>query len=124
MPHSTSRYRFEWKVLDWASRLSTALTGHPHYPFLVLFTPDGQLRQIHLGDAPERHDDAVWQRLRAAAPAWLAYDPFEGPEYTYLQWQDVPKATFERLLGATFTTEDLTAADQGIEFPATWGVMF
>jgi len=124
MPHSTCRYPFEWKILEWASRLSTALTGHPHYPFLAFFASDGQLRQIHFGDAPERHDDAAWQVLREAAPMWLAYDPFEGPEYAHIHWQQVPKATFERLLGTPFSAEDLTAGAQGIEFPSTWGVMF
>jgi hypothetical protein len=124
MPHSTSKYPFEGKIGGWASRLSSALPGHPHYPFLVLFAAGGQVRQIHFGHAPQQHDDAVWRQLKADASSWLAYDPFEGPEYTYIHWQDVSKATFERLLGAPFTSEDLTVGDQAIDFPATWGVMF
>ncbi len=124
MPHATSKYPFEWKILDWAARLSQQLEGHPHYPFLMLFRAEGGVAEIHFGEAPEQHDDRRWQELMAATPSWFAYDPFEGPEYTFLHWQQVPRAVFERLLGAAFVPADFTSGNESIEFPSTWSVMF
>jgi hypothetical protein len=124
MPHATNQYPFEWKIFEWATRLSKLLTGHSHYPFLILFAPNGQMHQIHFGDGPEEHDERLWQELRESAHAWLAYDPFEGPAYSNISWYQLPQGTVERLVGAPFTVEDLTAGAQTIKFPATWSVMF
>jgi len=124
MPHATNQYRFEWKILEWAGRLGGSLSGQPHVPFLILFSSDGRPQQIHFGHAPEQHDEPAWRRLRESTPAWFAYDPFEGPVYTSVSWQHLPKAVFERLLGTPFVREDLTANGRQIEFPDTWSVMF
>ena len=124
MPHATNKYPFEWKIFEWAGRLSKQLTGNFHYPFLILLSRDGRVLQVHFGDAPEQHDEHVWQQLREANPCWFVFDPFEGPVYTYLTWQNAPRTTFERLLGTPFGPGDFTSQDQCIEFPSTWGVTF
>lgn len=124
MPHATNQYGFEWRILEWASRLSSQLTGAADFPFLMLFGPDGQIHRIHFGDGPQQHDDRAWQLLREAVPKWFFYDPFDAPEYTYIGWQGVAEAWFELVLGVSFEISDLTAAGKTIEFPMNWGVMF
>lgn len=123
MPHATNQYGFEWKILEWATRFSKALCADPHVPFLIVLSADGHAEQIHFGRAPEEHDEDVWRQLRTPASAWFAYDPFEGPVHTHLSWQLVPRAVFERLLGAPLVAVDTTAGPQ-IDFPDTWSVMF
>jgi hypothetical protein len=76
------------------------------------------------GSAPETHDEEQWAALRNGAPAWLCYDPFEGPEYTYLSWEGIGQRVMERLVGATFPPEDLTSEGERIVFRTQWGVMF
>jgi hypothetical protein len=124
MPHATNQYAFEWKIFEWAGRFSQQLTGGPHYPFLILLSPEGRVLQIHVGDAPEQHDDQLWQRLRQPVASWFVYDPFEGPVYTYIAWQNVSQVVLERLLGAPFAADSFAAQGEAMEFPTTWQVMF
>ncbi len=124
MPHATNRYPFEWKIFTWAHAFSKSLAGRAHVPFLILFSSDQYAQQIHFGHGPEQHDEDAWRQLRDSAPAWLAYDPFEGPVYTRVSWQQVPRGTFERLLGAQLVDDDLAANGEAIVFPDAWSVMF
>lgn len=123
MPHATSKYRFEWKTWEWAAGFAGSLAGHPHIPFLILFTATGSAERVLFGSAPESHEDS-WQPLRDATASWLFFDPFEGPEYQYLCWQGLEQRTLERLIGAKFSPDDFSAHGETIEFPAKWGVMF
>ena len=124
MPRATSKYPFEWKILQAASHLSSGLAGHEYLPFLILLSPEGQTRQILFGDSPERKDVAVWDPLMQAARAWFMYDPFDGPVYTYIAWQQVSQRTLERILRITFEETDFTASDGRLSFPLSWNVMF
>jgi hypothetical protein len=124
VPHATSKYGFEWKILEWASKLSGAFTGSPHFPFLVLLNAAGAAERVVFGSAPETHDAQEWTSLCEGASAWLAYDPFDGPVYTYLSWDGLDQPTMERLVGSAFGPQDLTAEGLTIGFPRKWGVMF
>jgi hypothetical protein len=124
MPHATSRYRFEWKILAWAAHLSTMLAGDPHYAFFMAFTEDGRTRKVILGDRPEVFDRKELEALRQEWPSWLFHDPFEGPVYTYVEWKNVDRKTMERLVGGRFEPDDLVSRDERVEFPTSWGVMF
>ena len=124
MPRATNQYQFEWMILEWAWGVSVALTGDVHYPFIIVFGSEGVAQQVRLGTAPEEHEEAEWRALRDAAAAWLCYDPFEGPEYTYVDWDGLTQETMQRLIGRTFAEEDLSAGGTAIAFPTKWGVMF
>jgi hypothetical protein len=124
LPRATSKYGFEWKILQWASSLSRTFTGHPHFPFLVLMNTDGVADRLVFGSGPEQHDEAHWRQLQDTAPAWMAYDPFEGPVYQYLSWKGIDQRTVERLIGTSLLPQDFTAAGVTIAFPENWGVMF
>lgn len=124
MPHPTCKYPFEWKILNWAQRFSTVLTGHCHYAFFMVFAENGLTKKIILGDQPETFDRKELVVLQQEASSWLFHDPFEGPVYTYVQWQNVDRSTMERITGASFEPNDLTSNGKSIEFPTSWGVMF
>ena len=124
MPRATCKYRFEWTILEWAGKLSKAFTGNRWYPFLVLLNAGGVAQEVVFGSAPETHDEKQWSSLREGATAWISYDPFDGPEYTYLSWDGLEQRTMERLIGSAFGQQDLTAEGMTIAFPGKWGVMF
>jgi hypothetical protein len=124
VPRATHKYPFEWRILEWACKLSGAFTGSPHYPFLVLLDAAGVAERVVFGSAPETHDEKEWSSLREGAGAWLAYDPFDGPVYTYLSWDGLDQPTMERLVGSRLGQEDLMAEGVTIAFPRKWGVMF
>jgi hypothetical protein len=111
-------------MLEWAWRLSSEFTGDAHYPFLMLFDKSGVVQRVVFGSAPERHEESEWRPLREGASAWLVYDPFDGPVYTYLAWDGLDQGTVERLIGRAFGEEDLAADGSRIVFPRKWGVMF
>ncbi len=124
MPHATFKYRFELRLGGWAAQFSERLTGHQYYPFIIILSPDGRAETIHFGHAPQQHDAAGWESLRNREPAWIMYDPFEGPESTYLCWQNVPIVLMQRITAETFGNDDFVAEDTHIGWPDTWGVMF
>ena len=99
MPRATYKYQFEWKILEWAWKLSWAFCGGSHYPFVILFGASGVADRLVFGPAPETHDENEWKRLLERAPAWLAFDPFEGPEYQDPSWEGLERQTVERLIG-------------------------
>jgi hypothetical protein len=124
MPRATCGYRFEWKILNWAKDFSRILTGHEHYAFFIALTEDGRTKKVIVGDQPETLDRKELEALQQESSCWLFHDPFEGPEYTYVQWQNVDRRTMERLVGASFEPNDFLSKDESVEFPTSWGVMF
>ncbi len=124
MPQATCEYQFEWKIFNWAKHFSRILTGHYHYAFFIVFTGNGLTKKIVFGDHPEEFDRKELEALQQEAFSWLFHDPFEGPEYTYVQWQNVDRRTIERLMGAGFEPNDFVSDDKTIEFPTSRGVMF
>jgi hypothetical protein len=124
MPRATWKYQFEWKIFGWVKHFSSILTGHDHCAFFMVMTEDGRTSRVILGDQPEVFDRKELEALQRVSTSWLFHDPFEGSEYTYVQWQDVDRTTMERLIGASFEPGDFASNDQYIEFPSSWGVLF
>ena len=124
MPHATCKYPFEWKIFSWAAHFSSVLTGDYDNAFFMAFTEDGLTKKIILGDHPETFDRKELEVLQQEASSWLFHDPFEGPVYTYIQWQNVDRRTMERLMGANFEPNDFVSNGKSIEFPTSWSVMF
>ena len=130
MPRATARFQFEWTIFSWAAHLSEVLTGENRC-FLAILDSRGAVRQLLFGINESQYDLQTWEALQRSNSCWLFYHPFDAPEYIYLQWQNVQRSTMERLIGGCFTDTDLVsmslssqAASEGIEFPASWGVMF
>jgi hypothetical protein len=124
MPQATCKYQFEWKIFNWVKDLSNILTGHAHYAFFISFSENGLVKKIVLGDRPEKFDRNELEALQKEATSWLFHDPFEGPEYTFVKWQNVDRRMMERLTGIEFEPNDFVCDNKSIEFPTSWGVMF
>jgi hypothetical protein len=122
MPRSTVKYAFEHGLLAWATNFRAGAG------FLVLFGPEGELLEIHEADAAQFGKRLVSHerkdRLTQAHPSWLYFDPFDWPEYAWLEWSQVPRATLEQLLGEPWV-QALRSGKGGLpELPESWSVMF
>lgn len=126
MPRSTYRYPFEEKVLGRAGRLSEQVGGSDR-AFLMVLDGDGAVRSLEFGPAVDDFRTAVGREHHAGG-AYLFYDPFDAPEWTYLAWRGVDRTTMERWVGAPFEVEDFLsrfdARGAAIDFPSDWSVMF
>jgi len=121
MPRSTAQYVFERWVLAWA------LNFRAEAGFLVLFGPEGELLEVHEADTAQFGNRLVSHerkdRLTQSHPSWLFFDPFDWPEYAWLQWNQVPRATLEQLIepwAKLFRPEK----GEPQKLPESWGVMF
>ena len=126
MPRSTVQYPFEFQVLEWAASFSVGLTGE-HRGFLLVVDEVGEVRQFWSGEGKGHFDLALKEELVAENERWLFYDPFDAPEYTFIEWQGLESALLERLIGKAFEARALVSARDGksIEhIPASWRVMF
>lgn len=126
MPHSTIKYPFELRVFAWASGFSEAMTGHPSYSFLLLLKSDGAVSQLIFGDRPRHFDVDKKEALISASPSWLFYDPFDFPEYGFLEWQNFNRSIMERVVRERFDDLDFIGfgtEDGQMEFPTSWTLM-
>lgn len=126
MPHTTFAYPFEWKIHAWAQRFRGGAG------FLALVGEVGEFVRVVEADRVSFGNRCVSHAVKEAetrgAPRWIFYDPFDAPEYAWLEWQGVPQIMWEWLLELPFAPEDLRAfrgeAAALAEVPAAWGVMF
>ncbi len=98
------------------------LTGHDHYAFSMAFTRNGRTKRAFLGDHPEILDRKELEAPQAQSSSWPFHDPFDGPEYSCVQWQHVDRRTMEHLMGASFEPNDFVS-NKSMEFPTSPGVM-
>jgi hypothetical protein len=121
----TAKYPFEWKVFKWASHFSHRITGENRGFVLILC--EGCARAIYFGEEAERLPPNA-DAMKQAHESWLIYDPFEGPVYTTIEWQNAPRSAVERLIGGPFDSGDFFCATPDAAslaaFPETWNVMF
>jgi hypothetical protein len=125
MPKSTSRYRFEFRLHDWAERLSLQLCG-ARVGFFVGLRADGSVRRVYFrphGEAVSGEDKAA---LTEAHPAWFLYQPYEDEGAAYLEWLGLDEGTVERWLGKRLERADFldvrsTGHHDG--WPETWRVI-
>ena len=132
MPHSTYGYPFEEKVFGYASQLSERLTGR-ELTFLMTLDFEGVIRALQF-EPPKSSWHELTDRLTKADEAYLFYDPFDAPEYTWISWLSIKRSTMERLIGSPFDEIDFGKHSHAVsaapelapanEFPVSWGVMF
>ncbi len=134
MPHATMNHPFEWKVLEFAGRLSRLLAGNVRRgSFVVTFDPEGSARSVTF-ECPDEGWHELTKRLDAEGVPHLFFDPFDAPEYTWVAWSGLSQSTMERLIGAPFEPGAFEpfragagrgpALDPPGTFPTSWGVMF
>jgi hypothetical protein len=54
----------------------------------------------------------------------MYFDPFDWPEYAWLEWKQVPRATLEQMLGEPWMKAFGTSTAGPKELPESWSVMF
>jgi hypothetical protein len=81
----TAGYLFEGKVLGFAQNLSAMLAGEGYHTFLMVLTNQGAARTLQF-EASDGYWQELMEKLDQGGDSYLFYDPFEGPEYTYLSW--------------------------------------
>jgi hypothetical protein len=108
MPRSTAEWPFEFRLLAWADGHCLG-TG-----FLLTLDADGREEGLVEGSGESALvDRALVDAVKVTGARYVFFDPFDKPEYAWLEWRDFPQHVFERLLG-----EPLEG-----EVPATWSVM-
>jgi hypothetical protein len=125
VPHSTIAFPFEGKVFEWLDGLCTRLRPGPPQTYLILLDDDGGVQSLSF-ERPAEHWAAEKDRLRTQDRPFVFFDPFDYPEYAWVEWHRVSRATMERLLGAPFEQQDFVSARDGTtrEYPESWGVMY
>jgi hypothetical protein len=122
MPRSTVKHAFEHGLLGWASQFRAG-DG-----FLAVFGPAGTITEVYVGEADQSGKRLVShelkERITQQHSSWMFYDPFEWPEYAWLQWNQVPRAALEQMLGEPWRKAFGASAESLKELPETWSVMF
>ncbi len=125
MSTTTSRYRFEFRIQDWAASWILRLTG-VRAGFFVAFRADGSVRRVYVA-SPERPFDgqqkvALGQEYRS----WFLYLPYEDERGAYVEWLNLERETVERWIGRELSPEDFidvrtTGCRDG--WPESWRVI-
>jgi hypothetical protein len=125
MPTSTSRYRFEFRLFDWAETFIRSLSG-TRCAFFVGLRADGTIRRIYVSPPDDPFDGERKAKLAEAYTGWFVYAPYEEPGTGYLEWLGLEQAVAERWLAARLGADDYfdvrsTSAREG--WPESWRVI-
>lgn len=124
MPIHTSRYRFEYRLLDWCEALSRGLTGG-RTSFFAGLRDDGSLRRLYFARSDEPFEGERKLKLADIYPSWLLYTPAEEAGSGYLEWLALPRDVAERWLGRAIEASDLVDVRTGsarADWPTDWRV--
>ena len=80
-------------LVDWASKLTEALTGENPAAFILIAESSGRVRQVVFA-SPQRTPEQL-AFLQQHAPCWLYFEP--GAE---MRWHGLDAAIVERWMGA------------------------
>lgn len=124
MPTSTSRYRFEYRLADWAEKLSISLCGARCALFVGL-REDGSLRRIYFAAPGEGFDGPSKTSLAESHVSWFLYQPYEDEGSAWVEWLGLRREVAERWLGRRLEPADFldvrsTGARDG--WPDAWRV--
>jgi hypothetical protein len=123
--NTTSRYRFEYRIQDWASSWSTQLVGH-RVAFFVAFRRDGSVRRVYVAPVDRPFDGAQKAALGQEYATWFLYLPYDSEGTAYLEWLNLPRATIERWIGRTLLSDDfldVRATGCRDDWPESWRVI-
>lgn len=127
MPHSTIEFPFEERVFEFAFEYVNRHTGATG-PFLLGVDNTGEIISQKF-----RSSDETDQRLsnreallvdELKLSGYLFYDPFDWPEYAWLEWSSIDRTAMERIMGTAFAESAFqSASGRSMQFPASWSVM-
>jgi len=125
MTTGTSRYRFEFRLADWAAGFSRSLCGD-HRGFFVGFRGPADVRRLYVAPQGASFDGERKAKLAERYNSWFLYSPFDESGASYLEWLNMPHAVAERWLGRQLEAADFldvrtTSAREG--WPESWRVI-
>ena len=125
MSTTTSRYRFEFRVQDWATQWILRLTGS-RVGFFVAFRDDGTVRRVYVASPDRPFDGQQKAALGQEYASWFLFFPYAREGSAYLEWLNLDRAVVERWLGRALCPEDFidvrtTGCRDG--WPTSWRVI-
>ena len=125
MANSTARYRFEFRVFDWAENLSRSLTGGRR-AFFIGLRSDGSIRRIYFARPRQSFDGERKEALAESHSMWLLFSPHEEPGAGYVEWLNLGQPVAERWLARCLDPADFmdVRSDVGRDgWPTNWRVI-
>lgn len=125
MPHSTFDYLFEMKVMSFAGKFSYKISSD-NKTFLMTFDSNGSISKI-VFEKPEPSWFDYLKQLKEQDVSYLFYDPFDAPEYTWVEWNNIEQQAMDRLIGEKFEDKDFISIIKNQSkqsYSSTWSVMF
>lgn len=122
---STARYRFEYRLLDWAEGFARGLAGSRR-SFFIGFRADGSVRRVYVSLPDSKFDGEARHTLAEAYKAWFLYQPDAEPGTGIMEWLDLPKSVPERWLGDRLDAADFADvrnAEPRDDWPECWRVV-
>lgn len=119
MPRSTSKYSFEYSVFEGCSKLAHKIWGNSTrgFGFTALIDANGK---IVLFKSNNLDGD---QKSEYSGFGKLFYDPFDAPEYTFIEWKNVTRKMMEKALDIDLKN-NLGWPESMNDFPSSHQVMF
>ena len=121
----TARYRFEFRLLDWAQRFARGLAGR-RVAFFIGFRGDGTVRRVYLAPPGREFEPDQKRRLAESYASWFLFVPAEDPGKGYVEWLQMPRDRAEQWLGEAFVAEDFVDvrhSETKDDFPTSWRVI-
>ncbi len=125
MATSTARYRFEFRLLEWAENTGRTLCGDRRAMFVGV-RPDTAVRRIYFAPALESFEGERKSALAESHAHWFLYTPHPEAGTGYLEWFALERKIAERWLQHKLEPEDfIDVRGPGTrnEWPATWRVL-
>ncbi|MCA9569195.1 MAG: hypothetical protein KC656_15205 [Myxococcales bacterium] len=123
---STARYRFEYRLFDWAEDHIRNLAGE-RVAFFVACRQDGTLRRIYVAAPYSPWDQDQRASMADAHPRWFLFVPGTEPGRGYIEWCELPVSIARRWLGRPMLDADFQAVTGGEplqHWPDSWTVTF
>jgi hypothetical protein len=125
MQSSTARYRFEFRLLEWAEKQGRVLCGARRSMFVGV-RPDGAVRRVYFAPQGESFEGNRKTTLAESHAHWFLYLPHAEPGSGYLEWFNLERAVAERWLELRLEAGDfldVRAPGSREEWPVTWRVL-
>ncbi|MBT3223269.1 MAG: hypothetical protein HN348_29705 [Proteobacteria bacterium] len=125
MTTSTARFRFEFRVFDWAETLSRDLCGE-RCSFFIGIREDGSVRRLYFARGDVSFSGDRKSALAESHPVWFFYSPHDDLGAGYLEWFNLPRSLVERWLKRRLEAHDfidVRATGAREEWPENWRVL-
>ena len=125
MTTSTARYRFEYRLHEWAEDLSMRMCGEMRSLFVGV-RASGAVRRIYFSRTPSPFDGDRKRLLADGHQHWFLYQTHGERGSGYIEWFELDRGVVERWLGGAMADEDMAdvrGAGELSEWPACWRVL-